>query len=86
MGGVFHGWREHWSRAGRETGSVRGVVSRDARPEQVTSSYRHGRGLRSVWEHVKEPVELTWTVCDFGGEALVHLPWSGAVEIAREAI
>jgi hypothetical protein len=60
-----------WSRAGRETGSIRGVVSGDGRPEQVTLLYRHRRGLGSEWEDVREPIELAWTACNFGGER----PW-----------
>jgi hypothetical protein len=57
-----------WSRVGRVTGSVRGAVSGDGRPEQVTLLYRHRRGLGSEWEDVGEPVELAWTACNFGGE------------------
>jgi hypothetical protein len=61
-----------WSRADRETGSIRGVVSGDDRPEQVTLLYRHRRGLGSEWEDVREPVELAWTAaCNFGGQR----PW-----------
>jgi hypothetical protein len=60
-----------WSRAGRETGSIRGVVSGDGRPQQVTLLYRHRRGLGGEWEDVSELVELAWTACNFGGER----PW-----------
>jgi hypothetical protein len=60
-----------WSRAGRETGSIRGVVSGDNRPVQVTLLYRHRRGLGGEWEEIREPVELAWTPCNFGGER----PW-----------
>src|SRR5215211_7505330 len=60
-----------WSRAGSETGSIRGVVSRDDRPEQVTLLYRHRSRLGGEWEDVQEPVPLTWTACNFGGER----PW-----------
>jgi hypothetical protein len=47
------------------------VVSGDDRPEQVTLLYRHRRGLGGEWEDVREPVELAWTPCNFGGER----PW-----------
>jgi len=60
-----------WSRAGRETGSIRGVVSGEGRPEQVTLLYCHRRGLGGEWEDVREPVELAWTACNLGGER----PW-----------
>ncbi len=60
-----------WSRAGRETGSIQGVVSGEGRSERLTLLYRHRRGLGSEWEDVREPVELTWTACTFGGER----PW-----------
>jgi hypothetical protein len=60
-----------WSRAGRETGSIRGVVEGSDRPKHVTLLYRHRRGLGSEWEDVREPVELARTACNFGGER----PW-----------
>ncbi|HZB09726.1 MAG TPA: hypothetical protein VE525_11520 [Rubrobacter sp.] len=50
---------------------MRGVVSRDARPEQITLHYRHRSGLGGEWEDVREPVHLSWTACNFGGER----PW-----------
>jgi hypothetical protein len=56
-----------WSRFGRETGSIRGFVSRN----QLILSYRHRSGLGSGWEDVKETVALEWTPCNFGGER----PW-----------
>lgn len=37
-----------WSRFGRETGSIRGFVSRN----QVILSYRHRSGLGTEWEHL----------------------------------
>jgi hypothetical protein len=66
-----HWFSLRWSRAGRETGSIRGVVSRDGQPEQITLLYRHRSGLGREWEDVREPVPLTWTACNFGGER----PW-----------
>jgi len=60
-----------WSRADRETGSIQGVVSVGDLPDQVTLLYRHRRGLGSEWEDVREPVDLAWTACNFGGQR----PW-----------
>ncbi len=60
-----------WSRAGRENGSIRSVVDSSRPPECVTLLYRHRSGLGGEWEDVKEPVPLTWTACNFGGER----PW-----------
>ncbi|MBA2713411.1 MAG: hypothetical protein H0U55_07655 [Rubrobacteraceae bacterium] len=60
-----------WSRAGRETGSIRGAVEGNGRPERVLLFYRHRRGQGGEWEDVQEPVPLTWTACNFGGER----PW-----------
>jgi hypothetical protein len=66
------GWFSlRWSRAGSETGSIQGVVSGDSQPERVTLLYRHRRGLGGEWEDVREPIELAWTACNFGGER----PW-----------
>jgi hypothetical protein len=58
-------------RSGRETGSIQGVVSVGDLPDQVTLLYRHRRGLGGEWEDVREPVELAWTACNFGGQR----PW-----------
>ena len=66
-----HWFSLRWARAGRETGSIRGVVSRDGQPEQITLLYRHRSGLGGEWEDVQEPVALTWTACNFGRER----PW-----------
>jgi hypothetical protein len=66
-----HWFSLRWSRAGRETGSIRGVVSRDGQPEQITLLYRHQSGASGEWEDVREPVHLSWTACNFGGER----PW-----------
>jgi hypothetical protein len=60
-----------WSQAGRETGSVGGVVSGDGRPVQITLLYRHRGGSGGKWEDLQEPVSLEWTACNFGGER----PW-----------
>jgi hypothetical protein len=66
-----HWFSLRWSRAGRETGSIRGVVSGDGRPERITLLYRHRSGASEDWKEVREPVPLTWTACNFGGER----PW-----------
>jgi len=60
-----------WSRAGRETGSIRATVMGHEKPEQVILTYRHRSGPSGEWKEVREPVVLTWTVCNFGGER----PW-----------
>ena len=60
-------FRSSWSRAGKETASIQGVVYRD----RVVLSYSHRRGPSGEWEDVKEPVPLEWTPCNFGGER----PW-----------
>ncbi len=46
-------------------------MSGDGRPEQVILLYRYRRGPGGEWEDVREPVELDWTPCNFGGER----PW-----------
>jgi hypothetical protein len=56
-----------WSQAGRETGSIGGLVSR----EQVILSYSHRSRQGAEWESVKVTVPLQWTRCNFGGER----PW-----------
>src|SRR5215217_6451924 len=53
-----HWFSLRWSRAGRETGSIKGVVSRHPQPEQITLLYRHRSGLGGEWEDVREPVFL----------------------------
>ena len=60
-----------WSRAGRESGSIRGGVGSSRLPESVTLLYRHRSGLGGEWEDVQETVTLSWTACNFGGER----PW-----------
>jgi hypothetical protein len=57
-----------WSRAGRETGSIGGVVEGTEPPEQVILTYRHRSGPSGEWKDVQEPVPLTWTACYFGGQ------------------
>ena len=57
-----------WSRADRETGSIRGVVEGAERPEQMILLYRYRGGLGGEWEDVQERVSLNWTACNFGGE------------------
>jgi len=60
-----------WSRAGRETGSIRVAVEGNAKPERVILLYRHRNGPGGEWEDVGEPVPLSWTACNLGGER----PW-----------
>lgn len=60
-----------WSRAGRETGSIRGAVEGTESPERVILLYRHRSGSAGEWEDVRESVPLAWTACNFGGER----PW-----------
>jgi hypothetical protein len=47
-----------WSRAGRETGSIRGVVYSSCPPESMTLLYRHRSGLDGEWQDVQESVPL----------------------------
>jgi hypothetical protein len=60
-----------WSQAERETGSIRGAVIGDKKPERVILTYRHRSGRSGEWEDVQEPVPLAWTACNYGGER----PW-----------
>ncbi len=64
-----------WSRAGRETGSIGGMVGGNPGdlPERVVLSYRHRSGsfAGGEWEDVRVTVPLEWTPCNFGGER----PW-----------
>jgi hypothetical protein len=72
--GLLKPWRWfslRWSRAGRETGSIRIAVEGSDRPERVLLLYRHRIGPGDKWEDVHEPVSLDWTNCYFGGER----PW-----------
>src|SRR5215204_2687172 len=49
-----------WSRAGRETSSIRVTVEGIDRPERVQLFYRHRSGPGGGWEDVQEPVPLSW--------------------------
>jgi hypothetical protein len=60
-----------WSRADRETGSIRIAVEGNDKPQRVLLLYRHRIGPGDEWEDVQEPVSLEWTACNFGGER----PW-----------
>ena len=60
-----------WSRAGRESDSIRGVVDSSRPPRSMTILYRHRSGLGREWEDVRESVPLEWTLCNVGGER----PW-----------
>ncbi len=62
-----HWFSLHWSRAGRETGSIRCAVQGNEKPERVILTYRHRNGPGDEWDEVGEPVTLTWTACNFGG-------------------
>jgi hypothetical protein len=66
-----HWFTLRWSRAGKEAGSIRGAVIGEEKAEGVTLTYRHRSGPGREWEDVREPVPLTWTACNFGGER----PW-----------
>lgn len=68
------GWFSlRWTMGERETGSIGGSVEGHLRlrPERVILRYRHRAGMGGEWEDVWEPVDLTWTGCNFGGER----PW-----------
>src|SRR5829696_1417566 len=60
-----------WSRSGRETASIGGLVEGEDRAERVVLLFRHRRGLGGEWEDVQQSVTLYWTACNFGGE----WPW-----------
>jgi hypothetical protein len=72
--GLLRPWRWfslRWSRAGRETGSIRAAAIGNEKPERVILTYRHRSGPSGEWEDVREPVPLAWTACNFGGQR----PW-----------
>jgi hypothetical protein len=57
-----------WWQGGREVSSI-GLLAEHGR---VVLKYRHRRGgLGDEWEDVEQPVYLTWTPCNLGGER----PW-----------
>jgi hypothetical protein len=60
-----------WSRAGRQTGSIRGAVEGNARPERLILLYCQRNAPGGEWQDVRESVPLAWTACNFGGER----PW-----------
>ena len=60
-----------WSRADRETGSIRIAVGGNDKPQRVLLLYRHRVGGGDEWVEVQEHVFLDWTSCTFGGER----PW-----------
>jgi hypothetical protein len=66
-----HWFSLRWSRAGRETGSIRCAVTGNEKPERVILTYRHRSGPGAEWEDVQETVSLGWSTCNFGGER----PW-----------
>lgn len=55
-----------WTRGDRETGNI-GLRAEAGRLVLVYRSRSHG----GEWEDVEEPVRLTWTPCNYGGER----PW-----------
>jgi hypothetical protein len=66
-----HSFSLRWSRAGRETGSIGGIVEGTKTPERMILLFRHRKGPGGEWEDVRESVPLSWTPCNFGGER----PW-----------
>jgi hypothetical protein len=66
-----HGFSLRWSRAGRETSSIRCAVLGNEKAERVILTYRHRIGPGDEWENAQEPVSLDWTACNFGGQR----PW-----------
>jgi len=60
-----------WSRADRETGSIRIAVEGSDRPKHLLLLYRHRISPGDEWEDVHQPVSLDWSACNFGGER----PW-----------
>jgi hypothetical protein len=60
-----------WSRAEKETGTIRDAVVGTDSSERVLFFCHHRTGPRDEWEDVQESVLLSWTACNFGGER----PW-----------
>jgi hypothetical protein len=56
-----------WWRAEENVASIGVFVCQD----RLVLAYRHRSNPGGEWEDVKEPVPLTWTACNFGGER----PW-----------
>src|SRR5215217_3433269 len=54
-GGSFS---SRWARAGRETGSIGGVVEGKETPERVILLFRHRSGPGGEWKDVREVVPL----------------------------
>jgi hypothetical protein len=61
-----------WSRGEREMASIRGMVCRG----RLILVYRHCPP-GDEWENVVEPIKLTYTPCNFGGER----PWFVCPEV-----
>jgi hypothetical protein len=73
-----HWFSLRWSRAGRETGSIRCAVLGDEKAEGLILTYRHRSGPSGEWEDVKEPVPLDLDDMQLRrGAAVVYLPRSG---------
>jgi hypothetical protein len=53
-----HWFSLRWSRADRETGSIRAAVIGDEKPEKVILTYRHRSGPSGEWEDVQETCTL----------------------------
>jgi hypothetical protein len=66
-----HWFTLRWSRAGRKTGSIRGVVDGSRPPTCAILLYRYRSWSGGEWEDVRETARLEWTPCNFGGER----PW-----------
>jgi hypothetical protein len=61
-----------WSRDGRKVASIGCLVEEGHDdPQRLVLLFRHRDGPNAEWEDVREPVELEWTPCHFGGER----PW-----------
>src|SRR5215208_2573458 len=73
-----HWFSLRWSRAGRETGSIRCAVLGNEKPQRVILTYRHRSGPGGEWEDVREPVPPDLDGVQLRrGEAVVCLSGSG---------